>query len=118
MSKYKPHRPGKGMLVNTLALSTNVKRFRKDQGVSRDQLARKTGLTVQTIYNVENAKVSYVRLSTISKIADKLGYSINELMGTGSKVGISLDIAAFSRLVVLSQKYGHYDIERYIMSLK
>jgi transcriptional regulator with XRE-family HTH domain len=56
-----------------------LKKIRLERGISQKELAEKTGLTRQTIHNIENGK-QYPKLSNIIKIAEVLKISIYEVL--------------------------------------
>lgn len=52
-----------------------IVQLRKERGWSQEELAAKTGLSVRSISNVENAKFS-ATLDTIKRLADAFGLPI------------------------------------------
>ena len=60
--------------------SKNLRKFRKEQGLSQKELAERIGVPQQTIYKYENTNVSPT-IATIISIAKVLKVSIDELVG-------------------------------------
>ncbi len=56
-----------------------LKKIRLEKGISQKELSEKTGLTRQTIHNIENGK-KYPKLYNIIKIAEVLKISVYELL--------------------------------------
>lgn len=56
-----------------------LKQIRHERGISQKELSEKTGLTRQTIHNIENGK-QYPTLYNIIKIAEALKISVDELL--------------------------------------
>ena len=61
--------------------SSNLKRLRKEQGLTLEELARKLGTTRQTIHRYENGTISNIPSDKIITLADTLGTTPAELMG-------------------------------------
>lgn len=61
--------------------SSNLKRLRKEQGLTLEELARKLGTTRQTIHRYENGTISNIPSDKIITLADTLGTTPSELMG-------------------------------------
>lgn len=59
-------------------LAKNLKKARKDRGVSQEDLAYKSGLTLSQIARIETAKIN-TTVSTINAILQALGADANEL---------------------------------------
>ena len=59
-------------------LAKNLKKARKDRGVSQEELAYKSGLTLSQIARIETAKIN-TTVSTISALLQALGADANEL---------------------------------------
>lgn len=54
-------------------MQNKLKKVREDKGVSISELARKSGVSRQTIYNIETDENASVRSSTMESIARALG---------------------------------------------
>jgi len=59
-------------------LAKNLKKVRKDRGISQEELAYKSGLTLSQIARIETAKIN-TTVSTIHVILQTLGAEANEL---------------------------------------
>lgn len=59
-----------GRLIRSLA--KNVKEHRITQGITQQTLAARANIAISTIWELENAKVEDLRLSTITAIAQTL----------------------------------------------
>ena len=59
-------------------LAKNLKKVRKDRGISQEELAYKSGLTLSQIARIETAKIN-TTVSTIHVILQALGADANEL---------------------------------------
>lgn len=57
---------------------TRLEQLRIDQGLTRQQLARKAGVSYQTVINIEEGKGAQVE--TLHKLAAPLGASPSELV--------------------------------------
>lgn len=60
-------------------LGRNLKRIRKEKGISQGDIVRSLGMDRAFISNIENGKTNPT-LATIAKLAKAVGVSINELM--------------------------------------
>ena len=61
-------------------VGVNVRRLRKEKGLSRAKLASELGLTGHGVEYIENGKVKNPRLNTLKKLADFFNISIDELI--------------------------------------
>jgi len=62
-------------------LSVNLKKFRKQKKLSQDNLARLANIPYNTLVKIESGKSSNPTFETLSKLADALNVSIDELAG-------------------------------------
>lgn len=62
-------------------LSDRMKEIMNDLGMTKEQLAEKSGLPLETIRNIYYGKTADPKISTVMAIADATGHSINCLMG-------------------------------------
>jgi transcriptional regulator with XRE-family HTH domain len=62
-------------------LSSNIKKLRKQEGLSQDKLARLADIPYNTLVKIESGKSSNPTFETLSKLADVFGISIDELAG-------------------------------------
>ncbi|OGE83808.1 MAG: DNA-binding protein [Candidatus Doudnabacteria bacterium RIFCSPHIGHO2_02_FULL_43_13b] len=60
-------------------LGENLKRIRKEKGISQGDIVRKLGMPKSFVSNIENGKTNPT-LATIAKMAKAVGVSINELL--------------------------------------
>ena len=63
-----------------VTIGNNVNKYRLELGYSMNELARRSGLYVNNIFNYENGRTT-PRLETIFKLADALDVSIEQLTG-------------------------------------
>lgn len=63
-----------------VAIGNNVNKYRLERGYSMNELARRSGLYVNNIFNYENGRTT-PRLETIFKLSDALDVSIEQLTG-------------------------------------
>ena len=61
-----------------LILSQNIRRLRKEKGLTQARLADKIGKTVEMVCQLENGMVS-TKISTLDLIADVLGVDVYQL---------------------------------------
>lgn len=61
-------------------ISQNIKRVRTKQGLTQDDLAKKTDIKYSTLIKIEGGGVTKPSVQTIQKIAKSLGISIVELL--------------------------------------
>ena len=61
-------------------ISKNLKKIRKEKQYSLEQIARLTGLSLNTIVKIENGKNQNPTIQTMMKIAESLGVSVNDLI--------------------------------------
>lgn len=62
-------------------LGKNIKKLRKQKGLSQDKLAKLADVTHTTLVKIESGANENPTIKTISKIANTLGISIDELVG-------------------------------------
>ena len=60
-------------------LGRNLKRIRKEKGISQGDIVRSLGMDRAFISNIENGKTNPT-LATITKLAKALGVSVDELL--------------------------------------
>lgn len=60
-------------------LGKNIRRFRKRDGMTQDQLAEKAGINQKQISKIESGRIQ-ARLSTYLRIANALGVSIDHFL--------------------------------------
>lgn len=74
-----------------MAMSTNMKRFRKDAGLTQKSLAEKTGLSFSMISKLESGEQANPSLETIRKIAEVLRITPGELVNTPLSIEEQID---------------------------
>jgi transcriptional regulator with XRE-family HTH domain len=62
-------------------LSANIKKLRKQKKLSQDKLARVADIPYNTLVKIESGKSNNPTFETLSKLADALEISIDELVG-------------------------------------
>lgn len=70
-----------------MSLGSNLRRMRKDLGLSQEQLSDKTGIRVAHISKIESDKTD-PKLSTIYKLVESLECSADSLLMDKNKVGL------------------------------
>ena len=63
-----------------LPIKENLKRFRSVKKISQDRLSKLTDLSLNTIVNVESGTNPNPTIETLSKIANALGVSVDDLI--------------------------------------
>ena len=61
-------------------LATNIKKFRKKQKISQEDLAKKAGITYSTLIKIESRANENPTIRTLKKIADALNVTIDSLI--------------------------------------
>ena len=61
-------------------LSTIVKKLREKKGLSQEKLARLADVSNNTIVNIEASKQKNPTIDTLTKIAEALNVSVNDLI--------------------------------------
>ena len=61
-------------------IGKNIKKLRKKQGISQDRLSKLADLSLNTIVTVESGANENPTIDTLTKIANALGVSINDLV--------------------------------------
>lgn len=68
------------MDITTQNIGENVRRFRSLRGLTQGELAEKSGVSKQTVYAIEQARVEDPRVGTLRQIAHALGVSLLALV--------------------------------------
>lgn len=63
-------------------MELDIRRIRKEKGISQDELARKSGISRQTISNLENNPDAITTTDTIQKIAVALDVKVSDFLCT------------------------------------
>jgi len=66
-------------------LAANIKKLRSRKKLSQDQLARVADIPYNTLIKIESGRSSNPTFETLSKLADALEVSLDELTGRGKK---------------------------------
>jgi len=66
-------------------LAKNIRRFRLKKGLSQEKLARLADISTVTLVKIEAGVAKEPTITTVTKIADALGISIDELVGRKNK---------------------------------
>jgi len=61
-------------------LAENIKTFRKQRGISQEELARKAGVTYSTLIKLESGSNKNPTVKTLQQIAQALGVTLDDLM--------------------------------------
>jgi transcriptional regulator with XRE-family HTH domain len=61
-------------------VAKNIKRLRKDKGLSQDKLSRLADVAHATIIKIESGGIKSPTIDTVQKIANALGVSLDTLM--------------------------------------
>ncbi|MFA6995222.1 MAG: helix-turn-helix transcriptional regulator [Patescibacteria group bacterium] len=61
-------------------LANNIKKLRKNKGISQDKLSKLTGVTLHAITKIEIGATLDPRVNTVKKIADALGCGVDKLL--------------------------------------
>ena len=69
-------------------LAVNIKKLRKQKHLSQDKLARLADIPYNTLVKLESGKSNNPTFETLSKLADSLEVSIDELAGRSRSKGI------------------------------
>ena len=64
--------------ISTIA--KNIKKHRKEKGLSQDKLSRLADVSHATIIKIESGATYNPRVETLKQIADALGVGIDDLM--------------------------------------
>jgi putative transcriptional regulator len=68
-------------LPRSIPVGKRVRLLREEQGMSQDDLARRAGLSRQTIVDLEGNDDYSPRLETLEKIAGALGCNVGKVIG-------------------------------------
>ncbi len=68
-------------IVSSKIISKNIKKLRKQSGLSQDQTARKANMPLSTYLKVENGVTPNPSIQTLLNVAEALEISLDELVG-------------------------------------
>ncbi len=64
---------------NLSPVAVNIRRIRKEKGLSQDKLSKLADVAFHTIVKIEGGDTDNPKIDTVQKIAESLGVSIDEL---------------------------------------
>jgi len=67
-------------MSKTTTIAKNIKKYRKENGLSQDKLARLADIAHATIIKIESGGIQSPTIDTVQKIAKALGVSLDVLM--------------------------------------
>jgi len=63
--------------VNLLELGSNVRKLRKERGLTQEVLAKKANISRATLSKLENGYIAQVSIVTLNDILNHLGYELD-----------------------------------------
>jgi len=66
-------------MSKTTTIAKNIKKYRKEKGLSQDKLARLADVAHATIIKIESGGIQSPTIDTVQKIAKALGISLEDL---------------------------------------
>jgi len=66
-------------------LAQNIRKLRQKKGLSQEKLARLADISTVTLVKIEGGVAKEPTITTVTKIADALEISIDELIGRAKK---------------------------------
>ncbi len=100
-------------------IGERIKQIRQERGFSAEEVAKKLGVSVSTLYRYENSSISKIPVAVIDKLCEILGTSANKLMKNdevASKEELpdsfanAAEAMAFILKMPVLAAYGGYDI--------
>jgi len=67
-------------MLKTTTIAKNIKKYRKEKGLSQDKLARLADIAHATIIKIESGGIQSPTIDTVQKIAKALGVDVNDLI--------------------------------------
>jgi len=67
-------------MSKTTTIAKNIKKYRKERGLSQDKLARLADIAHATIIKIESGGIQSPTIDTVQKIAKALGVGLEDLM--------------------------------------
>ena len=67
-------------MSKTTTIAKNIKKYRKEKGLSQDKLARLADVAHATIIKIESGGIQSPTIDTVQKIAKVLGVSVENLI--------------------------------------
>ena len=68
------------MIKKLSVIAKNIKRLRKEKGISQDKLSKLADVSFHTITKIEAGNTSNPTVDTVKKIAKVFGVSVDELI--------------------------------------
>ena len=68
------------MSTEKTTIAKNIKKLRKQRGLSQDRLSKLADISHNTIIKIESGAIQSPTMDTASKIAKALGVSLDDLM--------------------------------------
>jgi transcriptional regulator with XRE-family HTH domain len=66
-------------MSKTTTIAKNIKKYRKEKGLSQDKLARLADIAHATIIKIESGGIQSPTINTVQKIAKALGVGLEDL---------------------------------------
>jgi len=66
-------------MSKTTTIAKNIKKYRKERGLSQDKLARLADVAHATIIKIESGGIQSPTIDTVQKIAKALGVGLEDL---------------------------------------
>ena len=66
-------------MLKTTTIAKNIKKYRKEKGLSQDKLARLADIAHATIIKIESGGIQSPTIDTVQKIAKALGIGLEDL---------------------------------------
>ena len=66
-------------MSKTTTIAKNIKKYRKEKGLSQDKLARLADIAHATIIKIESGGIQSPTIDTVQKIAKALGVGVEDL---------------------------------------
>ena len=67
-------------MSKTTTIAKNIKKYRKEKGLSQDKLARLADIAHATIIKIESGGIQSPTIDTVQKIAKALGIGVEDLI--------------------------------------
>jgi transcriptional regulator with XRE-family HTH domain len=67
-------------MSKTTTIAKNIKKYRKEKGLSQDKLARLADVAHATIIKIESGGIQSPTIDTVQKIAKALGVGLEDLI--------------------------------------
>ncbi len=100
-------------------IGERIKQIRQERGFSAEEVAKRLGVSVSTLYRYENSSISKIPVAVIDKLCEILGTSANKLMKNDENTSKetlpdsfanAAEAMAFILKMPVLAAYGGYDI--------